>query len=86
MLKYKIVTASFDEQIEKEINSAIADGWKPLGGIQFAVIDQYFNIRYCQAMIRNKEENSKRIKRRSRILQEMSSGIDQALDEYAEED
>lgn len=84
MIEYKIVCEAFDAQITTAVNGAIADGWKPMGGIQVVVIDQYFNQRYCQAMIRDTAENAKRVSRRTKLLEKMSDGVDEAL-EYAEE-
>lgn len=85
MIEYKVVTASFDVQIEEEVNNAIIDGWEPLGGIQIVVIDQYFNKRYCQAMTRDKRKAEATEKRHDVIRERASAGIDQVLEEYAEE-
>jgi hypothetical protein len=32
-MKYKVITNSNTEAFQDEVNKSIADGWKPLGGI-----------------------------------------------------
>lgn len=56
MKKYKLLTSGYADQLEKQVNEAISDGWEPLGGIGFSAFLRAgaTATAFCQAM--TKEE------------------------------
>lgn len=47
-MKYKIITAANTDALQHLVNQAIAEGWKPQGGVS---ADGSFRM-VCQAMVR----------------------------------
>ena len=86
MIEYTILEDAILEAIIGRVNVFIGESWEPLGGIQVVAIDQYHNKRYCQAMTRDKRRAEATEKRQDIIKERASAGIDQVLEEYAEED
>lgn len=49
-MQYKVIVQLSAEDLVKAVNKAIADGWKPQGGVCLSVSER--NIGYAQAMIK----------------------------------
>jgi hypothetical protein len=49
-MKYQIASATSLEELVKEINSALAKGWKPIGGVA-VVVDADGTTRFLQAVV-----------------------------------
>jgi hypothetical protein len=50
---YKIIEQYFKENLEKEVNEAIADGWQPYGNLIACLIQSNNCMIYVQAMIKH---------------------------------
>jgi hypothetical protein len=49
-MKYQIASATSLDELIKEINTALAKGWKPIGGVA-VVVDSHGTARFLQAVI-----------------------------------
>lgn len=49
-MQYKVIVQLSAEDLIRCVNNAIAEGWKPLGGVCLSVSER--NIAYAQAMIK----------------------------------
>lgn len=60
-MNYIILTSDTANLMEKLVNESIQDGWKPLGGVGYAFIQQtkhdglYIVEQYTQAMIKEEQ-------------------------------
>ncbi len=50
---YKIIEQDFKENLEKEVNEAIADGWQLYGNLIACLIQSNNSMIYVQAMIKH---------------------------------
>ena len=52
-VKYETLGADNLNNLDREVNVAIKDGWQPLGGVAVAVVDDAIETRYTylQAMV-----------------------------------
>lgn len=55
MKEYKIITAPDPDCLEEVVNSEIAEGWEPLGGVSVSLSEseEYRYERYAQAMTKD---------------------------------
>lgn len=59
MLAYMILEDAIFEALIGRVNTFIVKGWEPLGGVQVAVVDQYYSQRFYQTMIRQDKAKAK---------------------------
>lgn len=55
MFEFKIIEESRPEAMADKVQDAAVDGWEPLGGVAVLFVDQYYNKRFYQSMIRQIE-------------------------------
>ncbi len=55
-MEYTLVEDSSPQDLEKEVNDLISEGWLPQGGIAISNSSDV-DFTYCQAMIRNNKES-----------------------------
>lgn len=50
-MRYRLIEAKDLEGLEREVNAALADGWRPQGGVCVANSEQTYNWWYYQALV-----------------------------------
>jgi len=49
-MHYKLVFSIKPEELEKEVNSHLSHGYKPLGGVQISINDN--TVRFAQSLVK----------------------------------
>ena len=57
-MEYKIVTSDSIPTLVTKVNEAIADNWRPTGGVSLLFIDKYGSRTLGQSMVRYTEKES----------------------------
>ena len=57
-MEYRIVTGDSIKSLIDKVNEAIADNWRPTGGVALIYTDRYGSTLYGQSMIRYTEKEN----------------------------
>ncbi|WP_167512656.1 DUF1737 domain-containing protein [Oceanidesulfovibrio marinus] len=61
-MKYKIIKASSDHELEEEVRKHLMDGWRPLGGVSIVQAEMAFSkvLKFYQAVEKETREDRRR--------------------------
>ncbi|MFW5734628.1 MAG: DUF1737 domain-containing protein [Oceanidesulfovibrio sp.] len=62
-MKYKIIKASSDHELEEEVRKHLMEGWRPLGGVSIVQAEMAFSkvLKFYQAVEKETREDKRRL-------------------------
>ncbi|WP_167590402.1 DUF1737 domain-containing protein [Oceanidesulfovibrio indonesiensis] len=62
-MKYKIIKASSDHELEEEVRKHLMEGWRPLGGVSIVQAEMAFSkvLKFYQAVEKETREDRRRL-------------------------
>ncbi|TVM18715.1 hypothetical protein DPQ33_04365 [Oceanidesulfovibrio indonesiensis] len=62
-VKYKIIKASSDHELEEEVRKHLMEGWRPLGGVSIVQAEMAFSkvLKFYQAVEKETREDRRRL-------------------------
>ena len=57
--EYRVIKDDRESGLEKDVNTAIKNGWEPIGGASVAVDSNFGRAIFCQAMVKRDSEGAR---------------------------